>query len=47
MIHTCMVEGPILSKGAGLPFADVVAGPVIITPAPVDAGLLAGQVLVS
>jgi hypothetical protein len=47
MRQTCRVEGPILSKGAGLPFADVVAVPVIVTPAPVDAGLLAGHALVS
>jgi len=47
MMQTCRVDGPILSKGAGLPFAEVVAGPVIIRPYPVDAGLLAGHVLVS
>jgi hypothetical protein len=47
MIQICRVDGPILSKGAGLPFAEVVAVPVIITPVPVDAGLLAGQELVS
>jgi hypothetical protein len=32
MIQTCRVDGPILSKGAGLPFAEVVAVPVSIMP---------------
>ena len=47
MMQTCIVDEPLDSKDAGLPFPDVVAGPVTTRPVPVVGGLLAGQTLVS
>jgi len=46
-MHTWSVDAPFDSKGAGLPFPAVVAGPVTTTPEPVVAGLLAGHTDVS
>ena len=42
-----IVDAPLDSNGAGLPFPVVVAVLVTTTPAPVVGGLLAGQTLVS
>ena len=47
MMQTWIVDGPLDSKVAGLPFPEVVAVPVTTRPVPVVGGLLAGQTLVS
>ena len=47
MMQTWIVDDPFDSKDAGLPFPEVVAGPVITRPVPVVGGLLAGQTLMS
>ena len=43
VMQTWSVDEPLDSKGAGPPFAEVVAVLVTTTPEPVVAGLLAGQ----
>jgi len=47
VIQICSVDAPLDSKGAGLPFPEVVAVAVTTTPEPVVGGLLAGHTLVS
>src|ERR1039457_5994784 len=45
--QTWSVDAPLDSKGAGLPFPEVMAVVVTTTPEPVVGGLLAGQTVVS
>src|ERR1700688_442362 len=47
LMQTCSVDGPLASKGAGLPLPVMLTGPVTTKPGTVVGGLLVGQTLVS